>query len=53
MIYIQIIGEIEELTGNSSEYLSMWPFDEVQLKTRNNTLSEGRSSLIEKFATML
>ena len=50
---IQIIGEIEELTTKSSEDLNTWPFDEVQLKMRNDALSESRSSLIEKFATML
>ena len=50
---IQIVGEIEELIGKNAENLSTRPFDEVLLKTRNNSLSESRSSLIEKFATML
>jgi hypothetical protein len=50
---IQIIGEIEELTGKNSENSITPPFNEVKLKTRNNTLGESRSSLIEKFASML
>jgi hypothetical protein len=50
---IQVIEDVEELTGKNSDNLDTWPFDEIQLKTRNNTLSESRSSLIEKFATML
>lgn len=50
---IQIIGEIEELTGKNSENSITPPFHEVKLKTRNNTLGESRSSLIEKFASML
>jgi len=50
---VQIIEEIEELNGKNSEEQSPQPFNKALLAIRNRDLSESRSSLIEKFATML
>lgn len=50
---IRVIDEIEELKGKGSEKLSPRSLYEAQLVRRNKDLSESRSSLIEKFATML
>jgi len=50
---VHIIEEIEELNWKSSEELSPQPFNKTLLAIRNRGLGESRSSLIEKFATML
>ena len=50
---VQVIEEIEELNGKNSREQSPQPFNKAQLAIRNRDLSESRSSLIEKFATML
>jgi hypothetical protein len=50
---VQNIEEIEELNGKNIEELSPQPLNKSRLAIRNRDLSESRSSLIEKFATML